>query len=264
MSCYNKTLLYSGSSGVYTCTLSESATNFRRIQICSNSCICEIPSVTGVSDITFNRPGGSWSNEGYLLATHRASISADGKTLTISGFNLLGSNSTTPYYWGNDVNHSNNIKGIQAVYGVDRIDYVDIIGAGSPGTGWSAYNETLLWSGSNTNIIELSESAGNFERLRIKVGTSACTPYYKEYDAPTTDNDKLTILANNSESVSIYNWGWSRWTWSDRMTKLTSEYGKSARQTGTSSSSFTGNLNNDDTDFNKRPILEIVGINRKQ
>lgn len=264
MSCYNKTLLYSGSSGVSTCTLSEPTTNFSRIQICSKNYISEIPGIAGVSDITFNAPGGNWSNEGYLLCTYRGSISSDGKTLTISGYNILGSQNTTPYYWGNDLNHSNNIKGIQAVYGVDRIGYVDTIGSGAPGTDWSAYNETLLWSGSNTSIIELSESAGNFERLRVKIGTSGHTPYYKEYDAPTADNDKLTIFANNSESDYIYNWGWSRWSWSDGMTTLTSEYGKSGRQTGSNNGSFTGNLNNDNTDFNKRPILEIVGINRKQ
>lgn len=259
---YNKTLLWSGSASS-SCSLSESVSNFRRIQIVLNEySTIELPSVVNVSNMSIDGAGGSWGSDVYTIKNGRVSISSDGKTISVDGFTIIGSYSSNPHYWGNNTNNTNNRKQIVKVYGIDRINYTEVEGAGSPGTNWRKYNETLLWSGSNTSPITLSESASNFERLRILEGTSSTAQYYREVAAPLSDGDKLTLQVINSESTSIYNYGWSRWTWSDNMTKLTSEYGKSWRNTGTGNGNFTSALNNNDNDFNKRPILEIVGINR--
>lgn len=267
---YNKTLLYQGSANVSSVTLTESVANFERIQILAidgegnSGVLFEIPSITNVSNMEMKAANGYYSSDVYMQKFGRISISADGKTINITGFNILGSSGTTPYYWGNSTNNANNRKQIARVYGINRINGEQTVGQGKPSKEWDEYNEYVLWSGSNTNEITLNDSAFNYKRLKIKVGTNDTAKYYYEVETPQTDGELLTIQALSNESDSVYNYGYSRWFWSDNMTKLTSEYGKSYRQTGTGNGNATNSFNVSDTDFIKRPILEIRGIIKKQ
>jgi len=266
---YNKTLLYQGSSNVSSVTLTESVANFERIQILgldgegNSGVLFEIPSITNVSNMEMKAANGFYSSDVYMQKFGRISISADGKTINITGFNILGSNGTTPYYWGNGTNNANNRKQIGRVYGINRINGEQTEGQGKPSNDWDEYNEYVLWSGSNTNEITLNDSAFNYKRLKIKVGTNDTAKYYYEVETPQTDGELLTIQALSNESDSVYNYGYSRWVWSDNMTKLTSEYGKSFRQTSTSYGNATNSFDVSDTDFIKRPILEIRGVIKK-
>ncbi len=263
---YNKTLLYSGDSSVSTCTLTESVANFRRLEIDigwpSLEGTVEIPSFTNKSNQIIFTYNNYWDVEVYILKAARLSINSTGTALSIDGFNIIGTSNSIPHYWGNSINNAYNRKLIIKVYGVDRINYSEQPGIGSPGLGWRKYNETLLWSGINSNIIDLSESASNFERLRLKLGTTYSSHTYMEVDAPLADGYILTTSTVNTESTTIYRFAWSNWIWSNNCKTLTAINGKSFRNTYTDHDDFTSSLDNSDTDLNKRPILEIVGINR--
>lgn len=266
---YNKTVLYdSNGSKVSSCTLSESAANFKTLRfIVAENNFTEIESFTNGTRICSFTGSGGYTTDVYIQKVLAATINSAGTGLTISSFNIIGTlNRTgTPSsgvgYWGNGVNSSKNRSVTLVVEGIDRINYVEEAGAGSPGPGWKKYNETELWSGSDTQVITLSESASNFERLRILSGTGS--PIWNEVDAPSSDGDKITLESINTESNSIFSWGFSLWTWSNDMKTLTSTYGKSFRNTNTSYGTNTSNLDNSDTTFNKRPILKIVGVNRR-
>lgn len=261
---YNKSLLYTSSSAVISCTVSESVANFNTIGLYLNvGYYIEFPSVTNVSNYIIASPGGNWSYHEYNSRLIRLSISANGLNLSLDGYNILGSSYSTPHVWGNSVNNTSNRTKLMQVYGIDRINYTPVIGLGKPGINWTKYNETKLWSGTNTATIQLSESANNFERLKVMTGTNSTAKIYSEVDPPTADGDRLTVMVYSTESTTTYNWGWSSWLWSNNMTILTAEYGKSFRNTNSREADHTETLNNSDTDFNKRPILSIIGINRK-
>lgn len=263
---YNKTLLYSGDSRVSACTLSESAANFRRLEIyigwISVESTVEIPSFTNKSNQIILKNSNYWDKEVYILKAARLSIDSTGTSLSIDGFNIIGTSNNKPYYWGNGINNATNRKMVLKVYGIDRINYTEEIGIGSPGDGWRKYNETLLWTGTNTDTINLSESASNFERLRLKLGTPYSSHTFMEVDAPLSDGYILTTNTVDTESATIYRFAWSNWIWSNNCKTLTAVDGKSYRNVYTDFSIFTSSLDNSDTDINKRPILEIVGINR--
>lgn len=266
---YNKTVLYdSNGTRVTSCTLSESAANFKTLRfIVNENNFSEIESFTNGTRICMFQASGGYTQEVYIHKVLAATIDSAGTGLTISRFNIIGSRfaSGTPSngvaYWGSSINPSNNKSVRLVIEGIDRINYVEEAGAGSPGQGWKKYNETELWTGSNSSTITLSESASNFERLRVLAGTDS--PIWNEVDAPSADGDKITVESINTESDSIFSWGFSLWTWSNGMTTLTSSYGKSFRNTGTNAGSTTGTLDNSDTTFNKRPILKVVGVNRR-
>ena len=261
---YNKTLLYNSSSGVLSCSLSESVANFRTIGVgFVDGTYTEMPSVTNVTNFILPRPAGNWSYQEYQCGIIKLSINAAGTSMTLDGFNILGSYYSDPYVWGNNTNNTNNRKKLTQVYGVDRINYTPVIGLGKPGPTWTKYNETNLWSGSNTSVITLSESAANFERLKVLFGTASTAKNYMEVDAPHNDGDRLTGMVFSTESTTTYSWGWSSWLWSNNMTTLTAEYGKSFRNTKAAEAKHTETLDYSNTDFNKRPILAIIGINRK-
>lgn len=269
MSSYNRTLLYSTDSTVSSCTLSESAANFRRLQILVQSgrrSIVEIPAFVNKSNQVIINNATYWDNDVYTIKALNISIDAKGTKLYVNGYHMIGAQGSgsniNPTYWGNDFNNSININVISKVFGVDRINYVEEPGIGAPGLGWKKYNETLLWSGTNTGIINLSESASSFERLRLKLGTNTSSQRFIEVDAPLSDGYILTTNTAVTESPSIYRFAWSNWIWSNNCKTLTALNGKSYRNTGTYQGNFTGLLDNSDTDINKRPIIEIVGINR--
>lgn len=262
---YNRTLLYSNDSSVSSCTLSESTANFRRLQILLQGCkrsIVEIPSFINKSNQVIVSNETYWENDTYNIKALNISIDEAGTKLTVNGYNLIGTQSSSPHYWGNDFNNSANITVINKVFGVDRINYVEEQGIGSPGIGWRKYNEKLLWSGTNTGVINLSESASSFERLRLKLGTNTSSQIFIEVDAPLYDGYILTTNTTVTESPSIYRFAWSNWIWTNNCKTLTSVYGKSFRNTYKYNGNFTNSLDNSDIDINKRPILEIVGINR--
>lgn len=259
---YNRTLLYSGNRSVMKCTLSESSANFKRLIIDVSVSLVEIPSFTNKSNQIILSNWAAWESDLYTFKLARLSIDSTGTSLSIDGFNIIGSKNNVPTYWGNNVNNNVNRSIIRKVYGVDRINYIEELGIGSPGTGWRRYNEALLWSGTNTDIINLSESASNFERLRLKLGVPSSSNTFMEVDAPLADGYILTTNTADTESPSIYRLAWSNWIWSNNCKTLTAVNGKSFRNSDTSSGSFTSLLDNSDTDLNKRPILEIVGINR--
>ena len=258
---YNKTLLYSGNRNVSSCKLSESSDNFKRLMI-DGIITVEIPSFTNKSNQIILSNWVSWESDIYIFKLARLSIDSTGTYLSVDGYNIIGSQRNVPTYWGNGINSADNRTIIREVYGVDRINYIEEPGIGSPGTGWRRYNEILLWSGANTDIINLSESASNFERLRLKLGVPSSSNTFIEVDAPLADGYILTTTTGDTESPSIYRLAWSNWIWSNNCKTLTAVNGKSFRNSDLGSNTFTSSLDNSDTDLNKRPILEIVGINR--
>lgn len=259
---YNKTLLYSGNRGVLSCKLAESSANFKRLIIIVNQIEIEIPSFIDKSNQIILSNWLTWESDIYIFKLVNMSIDSTGTYLSIDGYNIIGSKDNVPTCWGDSINNINNRTILTEVYGVDRINYIEELGIGSPGTGWRRYNETLLWSGTNTDSINLSESASNFERLRLKLGTPTSSHTFMEVDAPLADGYILTTNTADTESPSIYRLAWSNWIWSNNCMTLTAVNGKSFRNTETWSYTFTSSLDNSDTDINKRPILEIVGINR--
>lgn len=258
---YNKTLLYSGNRNVSSCKLSESSDNFKRLMI-DGIITVEIPSFTNKSNQIILSNWASWDSDIYIFKLARLSIDSTGTYLSVDGYNIIGSQRNVPTYWGDGINNADNRTIIREVYGVDRINYIEEPGIGSPGTGWRRYNEILLWSGANTDIINLSESASNFERLRLKLGVPSSSNTFIEVDAPLADGYILTTTTGDTESPSIYRLAWSNWIWSNNCKTLTAVNGKSFRNSDLYSNTFTSSLDNSDTDLNKRPILEIVGINR--
>lgn len=265
----NRTLLYSNDSTVSSCTLSESAANFRRLQILlynGRRSLVEIPAFINKSNQVIISNEAYWDVDVYTIKALNISIDAKGTKLSVNGYTILGTQGSGsnmyPHYWGNGFNNSVNIKVISKVFGVDRINYVEEPGIGAPGIGWKKYNEALLWSGANTSVINLSESASNFERLRLKLGTNTSSQVFIEVDAPLSDGYILTTNIAVTESPSIYRFAWSNWIWSNDCKTLTALNGKSYRNTRTDHGVITSSLDNSDKDINKRPIIEIVGINR--
>lgn len=266
---YNITTLYdSQGTRVSSCTLSESVSNFRIIRFKIADCnYCEIPSFTNDTRICAFFPSGQYTNEVYIQKLLAVTIDSAGTGLTVSRHNLIGSSAFTDndpgaITWGSGIDPTNHRKIPIVVEGIDKINYTDVPGEGKPGDFWKKYQEVELWSGSPSNTITLSESASNFERLKILSGTNS--PTWKEVDGPHNDGDQVTLLSlNTSGSVSSFTWGFSLWTWSNNMTVLTSTYGKSFRNSNTSTYTHTEKLNTSNTNFNKRSITKIIGINRR-
>ncbi len=265
---YNVTTLYdSQGTKVSSCTLSESVSNFRiiRFKIADNN-YCEIPSFTNGTRICSFNASGKYTSEVYIQKVLAVTIDSAGTVLTVSRHNLIGSgayknDSSGARTWGSGINSTGNRTVPIVVEGIDKIDYTDVPGEGKPGVFWKKYQEVELWSGSPSNTITLSESASNFERLKILSGTNS--PTWKEVDGPHNDGDQVTLLSLNTESESSFTWGFSLWTWSNNMTVLTSTYGKSFTNSNTSVYTHSETLDTSDTDFNKRSITKIIGINRR-
>lgn len=235
---YNKTLLYSGKRGVMRCKLTESSDNFKRLIINLGFITVEIPSFTNKTNQIILSNWGSWESDIYIFKLARLSIDSTGTNLSVDGYNIIGSKNNVPTYWGNGVNNVDNRSIIREVYGVDRINYIEEPGIGSPGIGWRKYNETTLWSGSNSSIINLSESASNFERLRLKLGTPSSSHTFMEVDAPLADGYILTTNTADTEAEYIYRLAWSNWIWSNNCMTLTAVNGKSFRNSDRGERSF--------------------------
>lgn len=268
---YNRTLLYNGSSGVSSCTLSESVMNFERVMIDviniagdTVNRLFEFDSFCNAS-FTINGSRGYYSTENYINISNRIEINSDGTQLSVKGACILGTASNKAMYYTITDTGNNNNKIIARVYGINRIGNKGT-GIGSPGTGWRLYNETVLWRGSDTSIIELSESASNFERLKIAImsdKTETDSIHYIELDAPVEDGAILTANTAASTSNSSFCYGWSNWNWSNNCKTLTAQNGKSWTNSGTGSQvTISNNTDISDTVYNKRPILEIIGVNR--
>lgn len=268
---YNRTVLYNGSSGVASCTLSESVMNFERVQI-------DVINVAGDTlnrlfefdsfcngTFTINGSRGYYSTESYVNIANRIEINADGTQLSVKGACIIGTASNTAKYYTITDTTNNNNKIIAKVYGINRIGNKGT-GIGSPGLNWRLYNERVLWSGNDTSVIVLSESASNFERLKIAImsdKTETSSRHYIELDAPVEDGAILTANTAASTSNTSFCYGWSNWIWSNNCTTLTAQNGKSWTNSGTGSQvTISNNTDISDTTYNKRPILEIIGVNR--
>lgn len=212
---YDRTLLYSGTAPVSSCTLSEPASAFESISIGLGTTYESEVRVTGnKSNFHIPRLGESWKANAYLNWPYNLTISNGSKTITVAGQQLLVNTSpaaSAVRVLGVTGNSANNVKAIYSVYGNNRKEYSFVPGLGLPGDGWKAYNETLLWSATNTTAqksdsIILSRPANNFERLKFCVGYPDTTEgaNYLEVSPPTTNTAFINLESWWGNSTASY------------------------------------------------------------
>lgn len=264
----NRTLLWSGAAAS-SCTLSEPVTNFRYFQVIRTNPMQSTLYPTNIiaSRYVMDTPA-HYINAGYLSVPGRFHISTDRKSLSAVTFNFFyQTNSAAPRLLG-PTNSANNIKFFTYVYGLDRISGTETTAIGVPctGAGWRQYNETVLWSASGYGYssIPLSEPASAFERIRIKMGTSADGYTIREYTAPSGDNDNLTTncyFGNTDTAMSLV-MNKNMWTSGTKVLSAINN-GKAFAFNTISQNPYTGTGNTSDSHWIRRNIVEVVGINRK-
>lgn len=256
---YDKTLLWSGAI-TSTCNLSEPISAFDRFIIQTNMGDYEFKSVPSCTQYKMPYQGW-WSNEAYLKWSYRFTISNNAKTVTLNRFQMIYQVGTAaPKTFGFN-NTANNIKKIQSVYGINRLDPITQSGIGSPGNGWRAYNETVIYNGGPSNVINVSQPASSFERLKIGVGNTGESFNYFEVDAPKTNDSYLTTESHWGNNTGSYYYGFSRWQWSPDTTELSSLGGKQFQLGINQVNPYTATGATSDSTFIRRPIQTIIGIN---
>lgn len=256
---YDRTLLWSGAP-TSTCNLSEPISAFDRFIILADRWEYEFKSISACTQ--YKMPmNGWWSNEAYLRWSYRFTISNNAKTVTLNRFQMIYQVGTAaPKTFGFN-NTAGNIKKIAAVYGVNRLVPVTQIGSGSPGDGWRAYNETVIYSGGPSGTLAMSEPASAFERLKIGVGNTGESFNYFEVDAPKTNDSYLTTESHWGNNTGSYYYGFSRWHWSPDTTVLSSLGGKQFQLGINQVNPYTATGDISNSNFIRRPIQTIIGIN---
>lgn len=271
---YDRALLYSGTDGVSSCTLSEPASAFESISIgLGNSYESEIRVIGDRTNIHVPRWGASWNSQSYLNWPYNFSISNGTKNLSIVASQLIGNtrpSTASVVVQGLAGNSANNVKAIYNVYGNKRKQHTFEPGLGLPGDGWRAYNETLLWSATDvtaqkSNSIILSRDANVFERLKFCVG--AHDTYeganYLEVSPPTTNTAWINLEswwgANTANyQVCFHRYRFSGWNTIIPISGKAFNLGTAAANPYTS----TGNYTSTDR-YNRYPVNQIWGINTK-
>lgn len=264
---FNKTLLFSG-AGVSSCNLSEPIQNFQYMQVTlSPNDKCLVPAYSSIAYGKLVGGQAYYTNASYLDWQYQYSMTNSGKTLTINNFQMIQQvASSAPSLFGSAGNRANNLKHIKEVWGVNRVSGSPTSAIGVPytGVGWRAYDETLLAS-SNTlqSSFTLAEPASAFNRIRVTVGVSNESPNSFEYNAPVSDNDKMTVKSYWGNSTANNIIIMTRYTWLSGTKVLSSIGGKSFTIQWNSANPWTttGNINNEN--FRWRPVLAVYGINRK-
>lgn len=266
---YNRTLLWSGAQSS-SCNLSETVKNFQYFQCVRINGTRSNLYPTNISSIryTMDEPS-TYGNAAYLTCPKKFKISTDNKSLSSITFNYFQQDgSNNPKLLGSATNTTNNLKIFTYVYGFNRISGTETTAIGEPctGAGWRPYDETVLWSanGYGHSSIPLSEPASAFERIRIKMGTSADGYTIREYTAPSGDNDNLTTNCyfGNADTAMVLVMNRNVWTSGTKVLSAANN-GKAFNFGVSAANPYTGTGSTADSHWIRRNIVEVVGINRK-
>lgn len=266
---YNKTCLFSATAGTNSITLSEPLSSFERYVVKVNPGVYWESVCTGDRSVQRYNRYGSYNNDGYMEWPANWVISNGTKSMSCNRFQLLmqlGTNNKTQLFGWN--NTAGNIKNIMEVWGINRKDYTTAQGEGKPeGEGWKAYDETLLWSGTdyaNQSHIDLSGRALEYERLKIGVGSFGESTNIYDVDAPQSYSSWLPLRSYWGTTTGSFYLCMHRYKWDNETSGLSAVSGK-AWQLGTGAAdpfSTTGNYTATDS-FIRRPVWAIWGINHK-
>lgn len=271
---YDRTLLYSGTAGVSSCTLSEPASAFESISIGLGPVYeSEIRVIGDRTNIHVPRWGASWNSNSCLNWPYNFTISNGTKNLSVVAQQLLfnmGPAVSSVRTFGITGNSANNVKMIYNVYGNNRKQHVFEPGIGFPGDGWKAYNETLLWSATDTtaqksNSIILSRPANAFERLKFCVGTHDAYEgaNYLEVSPPTTNTAWINLESWWGTNTATYFVDFHRYRFSGWNTIMPTS-GKVFNLGTAEANPYTATGNYTATDrYIRYPVNQIWGINSK-
>lgn len=265
---YNKTCLFSATAGTNSITLSEPLSAFERYVVKVNPGVYWESVCTGDRSVQRYNRYGSYNNDGYMEWPANWVISNGTKSMSCNRFQLLmqlGTNNKTQLFgWGNT---AGNIKNIMEVWGINRKDYTTAQGEGKPEGDWKAYNETLLWSGTdyaNQSHIDLANRAVGYERLKVGVGSFGESTNIYDVDAPQSYSSWLPLRSYWGTTTGSFYLSMHRYQWDNETSGLSAVSGKTW-QLGTGAAdpySTTGNYTATDT-FVRRPVWAIWGINEK-
>ena len=266
---YNKTLLYSATATTSTITLPEPLSAFERYVVKVSPGVYWESVCTGDRTVQRYNRYGSYNNDGYMEWPANWVISNGTKTMTCNRFQLLmqlgTANKSQTFGWNNT---AGNIKNISEVWGINRKEPIETEGSGKPeGEGWHAYDETLLWSGTdyaNQSHIDLSGRALEYERIKVGVGSFGESTNIYDVDAPQSYTSWLPLRSYWGTSTGSFYLSMHKYRWDNETSGLSAVSGKTW-QLGTGAAdpySTTGNYTSTDT-FVRRPVWAIWGINHK-
>lgn len=265
---YDKTCLYSATAGQSTINLSEPLSAFERYIVKVSPGVYWESVCTADRNVQrFNRYG-DWNHQGYMNWPANWVISNGTKTMTCNRFQMIWQNSAVnkvgAFGWGNT---AGNIKHMYEVWGINRKEHIETEGAGKPeGEGWHAYDETLLWSGTDyPSHIDLSGRALEYERIKIGVGSFGESTNIYDVDAPQSYTSWLPLHSYWGTTTGSFYLSMHRYQWDNETSGLSAVSGKTW-QLGTGAAdpfTTTGNYTATDT-FIRRPIWAIWGINHKK
>lgn len=271
---YDRTLLYSGTAGVSSCTLSEPASAFETISIGLGPVYeSEIRVIGDRTNIHVPRWGAWWTDDSYLNWPYNFTISNGTKNLNIVASQMVtitGTSTSSVRTLGIASNSANNVKGIYNVYGNNRKQHTFEPGLGFPGDGWRAYNETLLWSATDvttqqSNSITLSRPANIFERLKFCVsninGNEGAN--YIEVSPPTTNTAWINLeswwgTSTASYYISFHRYRFSGWNTIMPISGKSFQLGTAVANPYTATGNYTGT-----GIYIRYPVNQIWGINTK-
>jgi len=265
---YNKTCLFSATAGTDSITLSEPLSAFERYVVKVNPGVYWESVCTADRSVQrFNRYG-SYNNDGYMEWPANWVISNGTQSMNCNRFQLLmqqGTTTSTRLFGFN--NTASNVKNIMEVWGINRKDYTTAQGEGKPEGDWKAYNETLLWSGTdyaNQSHITLNDRAIGYERLKVGVGSFGESTNIYEVDTPQTYTSWLPLRSYWGTTTGSFYLSMHRYQWDNETSGLSAVSGKTW-QLGTASANpytTTGNYTATDA-YVRRPVWAIWGINKK-
>jgi hypothetical protein len=267
---YDKTLLYSATATTSTITLPEPLSAFERYVVKVSPGVYWESVCTGDRSVQRYNRYASYNNDGYMEWPANWVISNGTKTMTCNRFQLLmqlnTANKTQTFGWNNT---AGNIKNISEVWGINRKEHIETEGAGKPeGEGWHAYDETLLWSGTdyaNQSHIDLSGRALEYERLKIGVGSFGESTNIYDVDAPQSYTSWLPLRSYWGTTTGSFYLSMHRYRWDNETSGLSAVSGKTW-QLGTGAAnpfSTTGNYTATDPHI-RRPVWAIWGVNHKK
>lgn len=197
--------------------------------------------------------------------------STDRQNLSSKCFQVVHTNrGSSMNLYGSSLNTEGNIKFFKGyIYGEGRISGGSgfPIGKGSPGSDFVKYDETLLYSASDTTTadIVLSEPASAFRRLKVVVGSTGESRNVNEIPAPSVTGQVsvVTSIWGNNATTNYY--CFASYTWPN-MTTMHPYWGRAFQLGWNSASSMpTGHCSGGNTTSNgyiNRPIVQVYGINR--
>lgn len=269
----DRTLLASSTGDLSAITLSEPASNFEWIAFHGPK---GGPAFTRIPGSSYSQslqriPYLGYSNmNGYVPFILQFS-STDRQNLSSKCFQVVHTNrGSSMNLYGSSLNTEGNIKFFKGyIYGEGRISGGSgfPIGKGSPGSDFVKYDETLLYSASDTTTadIVLSEPASAFRRLKVVVGSTGESRNVNEIPAPSVTGQVsvVTSIWGNNATTNYY--CFASYTWPN-MTTMHPYWGRAFQLGWNSASSMpTGHCSGGNTTSNgyiNRPIVQVYGINR--